>query len=220
MKKIVYLLSILLVGLSIVFVSCNKPDPDDPDEPDIPSQTDKDAIGWFTANGKTTNYYYGYIDLEVDAVYFTNIDMFEIMSNPQEHKTITVSDFLCSADPDDNDWFEAIIDQQLIWDDDEKEYTMARSNYIYGIEGEYEFSIYKNGRTYTIKGSDIEARRIELTPDHYDHSRGYSIVSFNFNGKLDRVSQDDFNSRAGSIEQITDKKVIELLRSLRGQHHK
>lgn len=217
MKKILYsIMLVAMTALMCVLPSCGGDD----DEPDIP-KVDSSKKGWFKADGKTTEFNYGYTLDETDSedveIMFTTFNMLELYTNPKKFIGKKLSS-MAFYKGDGYTGFGAHIDIKLIDVYYEEGEWVAIGEDGKGYESDYDnFTFNVSSGSYSISGSALNAKC--WTEDRYGNEQdlGTAKVDFGFSGVFKDLSSDpnDYSdTRSVEIVKITDPKVVKFIRSI------
>lgn len=228
-KKFLYgIMMLAMTAMMCTLPACND---NDDDEPDLP-KLDTSKKGWFKAEGKTTNFNYGYYmvdnydgDVEEELVFCT-YNVLELIANPKKAigKTVSMAEFSRYDSFDYNNIdCSAFINAKIVAveydDEDGMDYPVTEGGVGYEIEDQ-SFTFKINSSTYSVSGSGLTAEC--WTEDRYGNEKdlGTAKVDFSFSGDIDTLfdpnDYDDLYGDTRSIEivKVTDPKVIRFIKSI------
>lgn len=191
--------------------------------------------GWFKAEGKTTDFKYGYLldfgssydDDEVE-VMFATYNLLEFYKNPKSFKGKKISSAAFWKDSYGKG-FDAMIDAKIkdvyVGEDGDWEGEVEGGKGYYNDELK-NFSFDLNNSYYNITGSNLKAYcfTIDKNGDEVELDKTVN-VDFEFSGDTENIvlgydDFEDYSTRSGVIVRITDPKVAKFIRSFGPERRK
>lgn len=217
-----------MTAMMCTLPACNDKDDDEPDLPTI----DTSKKGWFKAEGKTTNFNYGYHILEEydggieEGLVFSTYNLMELIANPKESigKTVSMAGFSKFASYDfEEKMCSAYIDAKIVavkYDNEDGEYyTVTEGGVGYEVEDQA-FAFDLNSSTYSFSGSGLTAEC--WTEDRFGNETdlGTAKVDFSFSGDINTLLDADYydnlygDTRSVEIIKVTDPKIVRFIKSI------